>query len=80
VPFTSGESKRKLEIEQYSGEALFSDASQDSNRSLGRFRFGQLLWQSTLSLRNECIADVTPTKLGSGSILDTDEGSAYASK
>lgn len=39
VPFPTGKSERRLEIEQYSGEALFSDASQDSNRSLGRFRF-----------------------------------------
>jgi hypothetical protein len=35
-----------LEIEQYSGEALFSDASQDSNRSLGRFRF----WAATVAV------------------------------
>jgi hypothetical protein len=46
VPFPTGESERKLEIEQYSGEALFSDASQDSNQSLGRFRF----WAATVAV------------------------------
>ena len=46
VPFPSEESEHKLEIEQYSGEALFSDASQDSNRSLGRFRF----WAATVAV------------------------------